>query len=60
MDTESRNVKTQSQINLIEDAIEEGALDLARTHLAHLQKMIYGIDSEVIRLEASINNLCEI
>jgi predicted ATP-binding protein involved in virulence len=57
MDTESRNVQTQSQINLVEDAIEEGALNLARTHLAHLQKMIYGSDNEVIRLEASINNL---
>lgn len=57
MDTESRNIQTQSQINLVEDAIEEGALDIARTHLAHLQKMIYGSDNEVIRLEASINNL---
>ncbi|MEM6867018.1 MAG: AAA family ATPase [Cyanobacteria bacterium P01_C01_bin.121] len=57
MGTDSRNPKVQAQINQIEDALEEGELDLARDDLDVLRSMIHGDDDEVIRLEASINNL---
>jgi predicted ATP-binding protein involved in virulence len=57
MDTDSRNPITQAQIDRIEDALEEGDLDLARQHLDQLKIMLHGSDDEVIRLEASINNL---
>lgn len=57
MDTDSRNSETQEQIDLVEDALEEGDLDLAHQHLNRLKTMIHGDDNEVIRLEASINNL---
>ena len=45
------------QINRVEDAIEEGNLQLAREHLADLRQTLHGDDGEVVRLEASINNL---
>ena len=57
MGTESRNPETQAQIDRVEAALEEGDLDLARQHLDQLKTMIHGNDDEVIRLEASINNL---
>ena len=57
MGTASRNATTQAQINLVEDALEEGELELARNRLEQLKDMIQGYDSEVVRLEASINNL---
>lgn len=57
MGTPSRNVSTQDQINLVEDALEEGDLELAQIHLDQLKQMIQGRDDEVIRLGASINNL---
>lgn len=57
MGTASRNATTQAQINLVEDAIEEGELELARNRLEQLKDMIQGYDGEVVRLEASINNL---
>jgi len=57
METEPRNFRVQSQINSIEDALEEGDLDSARNKLDALKDMIYGRDDQVIRLEASINNL---
>jgi predicted ATP-binding protein involved in virulence len=57
MDTDSRNSETQEQIDLVEDALEEGDLGLAHQHLNRLKTMIHGDDNEVIRLEASINNL---
>lgn len=57
METEPRNFRVQSQINSIEDSLEEGDLDSARNKLDALKDMIYGRDDQVIRLEASINNL---
>ena len=45
------------QINRVEDALEAGELESAREHLAKLREMIHGDDGEVVRLEASINNL---
>lgn len=57
MGTASRNASTQAQINLVEDALEEGDLELARSRIEQLKTMIQGYDDEVIRLEASINNL---
>ena len=57
MDTAPRNVSVQMQINRVEDAIEEGNLQLAREHLADLRQTLHGDDGEVVRLEASINNL---
>lgn len=57
MGTASRNASTQAQINQVEDALEEGELDLARSRLEILRTMLHGDDGEVIRLEASINNL---
>ncbi|MBN3923910.1 AAA family ATPase [Nostoc sp. NMS4] len=57
MGTASRNATTQAQINLVEEALEEGDLELARNMLEQLKAMIQGYDDEVIRLEASINNL---
>ncbi len=57
MGTESRNPETQAQIDRVEAALEEGDLDLARQQLDQLKTMIHGNDDEVIRLEASINNL---
>jgi len=57
MGTASRNASTQAQINLVEDALEEGDLELARSRLEQLQTMIQGSDDEVIRLGASVNNL---
>lgn len=57
MGTASRNASTQAQINQVEDALEEGELDLARSRLEILRTMLHGNDDEVIRLEASINNL---
>jgi predicted ATP-binding protein involved in virulence len=57
MDTESRNPETQAQIDHIEEALEDGDLELARQHLEQLKTMLHGNDDEVIRLEASINNL---
>lgn len=57
MGTAPRNVSVQIQINRVEDAIEEGNLQLARKHLADLRQKLHGDDGEVVRLEASINNL---
>ena len=57
MGTAPRNVSVQMQINCIEDAIEEGNLQLARESLADLRQTLHGDDGEVVRLEASINNL---
>ena len=57
MGTAPRNVSVQMQINRIEDAIEEGNLQLARESLADLRQTLHGDDGEVVRLEASINNL---
>ena len=57
MGTAPRNVSVQRQINRVEDAIEDGDLPTARKHLADLREMIHGDDGEVVRLEASINNL---
>lgn len=57
MGTPSRNPEVQKQINKIEDELEEGNLDPARLELEKLRTMIHGEDSEVARLEASINNL---
>ena len=57
MGTAPRNVSVQMQINCVEDAIEDGDLTIARKHLADLREMIHGDDGEVVRLEASINNL---
>ncbi|BAU10232.1 hypothetical protein LEP3755_07130 [Leptolyngbya sp. NIES-3755] len=57
MDTDSRNPEAQTQIDRVEEALEDGDLDLARQHLEQLKTMLHGKDDEVIRLEASINNL---
>ena len=57
MGTAPRNVSVQKRINRVEDAIEEGNLSLARKHLADLRQTLRGDDGEVVRLEASINNL---
>ena len=57
MGTAPRNVSVQKRINRVEDAIEEGNLLLARKHLADLRQTLHGDDGEVVRLEASINNL---
>lgn len=57
MGTAPRNVSVQMQINSVEDAIEEGNLQLAREHLTDLRQTLHGDDGEVVRLEASINNL---
>ena len=57
MGTAPRNASVQMQINQVEDAIEEGSLQLAREHLADLRRTLHGDDGEVVRLEASINNL---
>ena len=57
MGTAPRNVSVQMQINRVEDDIEEGNLQLAREHLADLRQTLHGDDGEVVRLEASINNL---
>ncbi|MFO7031488.1 chromosome segregation protein SMC [Limnospira fusiformis CCALA 023] len=57
MGTEPRNPGVQKQINFIEDSLEEGDLQVARQQIATLKSMIFGSDDEVIRLEASINNL---
>jgi predicted ATP-binding protein involved in virulence len=57
MDTDSRNPTTQAQIDDVEEALEEGDLGLARQHLDQLKTTLHGSDDEVIRLEASINNL---
>ena len=57
MGTAPRNVSVQKRINRVEDAIEEGNLSLARKHLADLRQTLHGDDGEVVRLEASINNL---
>ena len=57
MGTAPRNASVQMQINQVEDAIEEGSLQLAREHLADLRQTLHGDDGEVVRLEASINNL---
>jgi predicted ATP-binding protein involved in virulence len=47
----------QRLLDTIEDAIEEGDLELARTRLEELRRMLHGADGEVTRLEASINTL---
>ncbi|WP_121967544.1 AAA family ATPase [Leptolyngbya sp. BC1307] len=57
MDTDSRNPEAQDQIDNIEDALEDGELDLAREYLATYRNTIRGDDDEAIRLEASINNM---
>jgi hypothetical protein len=57
MDTDSRNAATQAQIDQIEDALEEGNLNLARKQLAQYRTVIRSDDDEAMRLEASINNL---
>ena len=57
MGTDPRNVSVQIQINRVEDAIEEGNLQLARESLGALRQTLHGDDGEVVRLEASINNL---
>jgi predicted ATP-binding protein involved in virulence len=56
METEPRNKTVQAKINSIEDSLEEGDLELARTQLDTLKRMI-GSDDETSRFEASINNL---
>ncbi|MEJ1935533.1 AAA family ATPase [Nostoc sp. NIES-2111] len=57
MGTASRNATTQAQIDLVEDALEEGELELARDRLNDLITTMKGYDDEASRLEASINNL---
>jgi predicted ATP-binding protein involved in virulence len=57
MDTPSRNIGTEQQIDQVENALEEGDLDTARLRLDILRQMLSGADGEVVRLEASINAL---
>lgn len=57
MGATSRNASTQAQIDVVENALGEGDLELARSRLEQLKTMIQVYDDEVIHLEASINNL---
>lgn len=52
-----RPVPATNAINSIEEALESGDLDLARTRLAELRALLHGDDAVVVGLEATINNL---
>lgn len=57
MNAPSRPEPAQHMIDRIEQALEEGHLDTSRAYVAELRRMLHGDDSEVARLEATINNL---
>lgn len=57
MGTPARSPEAQAQIDSVETALEDGELDKARAELEKLRSMLHGEDGEVVRLEASINNL---
>jgi hypothetical protein len=57
MGTSSRNPDIQEQIDLVENALEDGELEEAREQLNQLRSLINGDDNETFRLEASINNI---
>lgn len=57
MGTAPRPAPATDAINSIEDALESGNLDLARSKLAELRALLHGDDAVVVGLEATINNL---
>lgn len=57
LDVPSRPELTQEKIEGVEEEIEEGDFDAARTRLEDLRRTIHGDDGETVRLEASINTL---
>jgi hypothetical protein len=44
METESRNSATKQEIDMVEDALEEGNLDKAREHLQRLRQMMINLN----------------
>ena len=57
MDAPARPLPTQTQIDAVEQAIDDDELSLARERLKKLRGMLHGGDDEVARLEATINTL---
>jgi len=57
MDVTSRPQPSRRLISQIEDALDEGDLEAARTHLSRLRTMLHGDDADVVRLEASIDTI---
>lgn len=57
MDARSRPLPASEAIEKVEKALEEGNLDDARRFLGDLRKLLHGEVPDVVRLEATINNL---
>ncbi len=57
MDAEARSRPAQEAIDAVEQALEDGDLDLARKQLQHLNRLQHGDTRDTSRLEATINNL---
>lgn len=57
METPSRPAPVRAAIDAVEEALDEGDLDLARKKLADLRRLQHGDDPTSAGLEAAINNL---
>lgn len=57
MDSRPRNRSARVAIEAVEQALESGELETARSSLLALRELIHGDDPTVARLEATINNL---
>lgn len=57
MGTSSRAEPATAAIHAVEDALEIGDLDSARSRLDELRALLHGDDAVVVGLEATINNL---
>jgi predicted ATP-binding protein involved in virulence len=57
MGAESRSRTAQAAIDAVEQALEEGDLDVARQRLQKLKNLQHGDTGDTSRLEATINNL---
>ncbi|MCI0376293.1 MAG: AAA family ATPase [Gemmataceae bacterium] len=57
MDAESRTPEIRNLIEQIEQSLEEGDLEAARSGLQRLKELQYGDTRDTARIEATINNL---
>ncbi len=57
MGTAARALPATEAISSVEDALETGDLETARTRLNKLRTLLHGDDAVVVGLEATINNL---
>lgn len=57
MGAPSRSIPASEAIEKVEEALSEGRLDDSRRYLSDLRKLLHGEVPDVVRLEATINNL---